>query len=470
MDVSRDGQVGHSKMDVSRDGKADVKATARSAEDHEIFCLRNEVHLLRREVAWLQQEDGAPQGLSTAARPEPMRFGMHAPRLVRDKDVTGDKATEKVEEKVPPTKEEIVVALKNERECLKQEAQQLRQSRAPGASSPSKKGGDQLVDPKKPDGSRAAPTEESENTADKATPSKQEAAPRNMTPTRSEAKKSDLTEKSSAVRDISRSKTPSRSTAKNGATEKPAPVGKDASRSTSGRPAKIVASSEPPSRGGTSRSATPRLKFTPAERKVESPNKRRTPSPDPKKGRIDSAAQAWKTLAKAATVKPIQATSARKFQQEKLRRAKSPTPKQRSVSPVGTPKRSTSPKSPAKVSPRGASPAKKRGMTMKVALTSGTPQIFDRLHKDHAHRMWVLEERQVLAQETEQRVAKALQGRTVTVGSAAEVRAAGHRLYDEALRSRERLEAKRRQQRDAEALEDLQRETWCGMDKKKRLF
>ena len=58
----------------------------------------------------------------------------------------------------------------------------------------------------------------------------------------------------------------------------------------------------------------------------------------------------------------------------------------------------------------------------------------------------------------------------VTVGSAAEVRAAGHRLYDEALRSRERLEAKRRQQRDAEALEDLQRETWCGMDKKKRLF
>lgn len=145
-----------------------------------------------------------------------------------------------------------------------------------GASSPSKKGGDQLVDPKKPDGSRAAPTEESENTADKATPSKQEAAPRNMTPTRSEAKKSDLTEKSSAVRDISRSKTPSRSTAKKGATEKPAPVGKDASRSTPGRPAKIVASSEPPSRGGTSRSATPRLKFTPAERKVESPNKRRS--------------------------------------------------------------------------------------------------------------------------------------------------------------------------------------------------
>lgn len=94
---------------------------------------------------------------------------------------------------------------------------------------------------------------------------------------------------------------------------------------------------------------------------------------------------------------------------------------------------------------------------MKVALTSSTPQIFDRLHKDHAHRMWVLEERQVLAQEAEQRVAKALQGRTVTVGSAAEVRAAGHRLYDEALRSRERLEAKRRQQRDAEALEDLQR-------------
>lgn len=61
-------------------------------------------------------------------------------------------------------------------------------------------------------------------------------------------------------------------------------------------------------------------------------------------------------------------------------------------------------------------------------------------------------------------------GFQVTVGSAAEVRAAGHRLYDEALRSRERLEAKRRQQRDAEALEDLQRETWCEMDKKKRLF
>ena len=53
------------------------------------------------------------------------------------------------------------------------------------------------------------------------------------------------------------------------------------------------------------------------------------------------------------------------------------------------------------------------------------------------------------------------------MGSAAEVRAAGHRLYDEALRSRERLEAKRRQQRDAEALEDLQRETGRGMERQK---
>ena len=47
--------------------------------------------------------------------------------------MTEEKAAEKVEEKVPPTKVEIVVALKNERERLKQEAQQLRQSRAPGA-------------------------------------------------------------------------------------------------------------------------------------------------------------------------------------------------------------------------------------------------------------------------------------------------------------------------------------------------
>ena len=50
----------------------------------------------------------------------------------------------------------------------------------------------------------------------------------------------------------------------------------------------------------------------------------------------------------------------------------------------------------------------------------------------------------------------------VTVASAAEARAAGRRMYADALRSKERLEAKRQEQQDLEALEDLnQRVSWC---------
>ncbi len=48
----------------------------------------------------------------------------------------------------------------------------------------------------------------------------------------------------------------------------------------------------------------------------------------------------------------------------------------------------------------------------------------------------------------------------VTVGSAAEARAAGRRMYAEALRSKERLDAKRQEQQDLEALEELQRVPW----------
>jgi len=96
-------------------------------------------------------------------------------------------------------------------------------------------------------------------------------------------------------------------------------------------------------------------------------------------------------------------------------------------------------------------------MTQGTRKVAAQPQIFDRLHQDHAKRMWILEERQALAEETEQKNAKALQGRTVTVGSAAEARAAGRRMYAEALRNKERLEAKRQEQQDLEALEDLQR-------------
>lgn len=42
------------------------------------------------------------------------------------------------------------------------------------------------------------------------------------------------------------------------------------------------------------------------------------------------------------------------------------------------------------------------------------------------------------------------------MASAAEARAAGRRMYADALRSKERLEAKRQEQQDLEALEDLQ--------------
>ena len=61
----------------------------------------------------------------------------------------------------------------------------------------------------------------------------------------------------------------------------------------------------------------------------------------------------------------------------------------------------------------------------------------------------------LLATQTPQTIAE------VTVASAAEARAAGRRMYADALRSKERLEAKRQEQQDLEALEDLnQRVSW----------
>lgn len=58
----------------------------------------------------------------------------------------------------------------------------------------------------------------------------------------------------------------------------------------------------------------------------------------------------------------------------------------------------------------------------------------------------------------------------VTVASAAEARAAGRRMYADALRSKERLEAKRQEQQDLEALEDLnQRVSWFFRTREKTM-
>ena len=56
------------------------------------------------------------------------------------------------------------------------------------------------------------------------------------------------------------------------------------------------------------------------------------------------------------------------------------------------------------------------------------------------------------------------------MASAAEARAAGRRMYADALRSKERLEAKRQEQQDLEALEDLnQRVSWFFRTREKTM-
>eukprot|EP00434_Breviolum_minutum_P044403 symbB.v1.2.039656.t1/scaffold6707.1/size16074/2 len=380
-----------------------------------------------------------------------MRFGL-APKVLREKDKeVCEKATEKAVEKGPtPTKAEILATLRTERERLKMEAQHLRSRSGPAASSPSKKSGGRSTEAKDPLSSEKETEQvpESVTDPDPQKDSKLKASTcgmfakkmaRSVTPTRP-SRKVESPNKLLKERDASRSVTPSRSAVKK----------VDAA----------VKQSSPTRNGAASRSVSPtRLKQDKTvSSKVELPIKRRTPSPSLKEGRSGTPVhQAFsKAIAKANEAKKRQDTLA-KHSTEKGR-TKSPT-RQRSVSPVVTSahKRSLSPKT-TQVSPRTGKRLEATQGTRKVAVQ---PQIFDRLHQDHAKRMWILEERQALAEETEQKNAKALQGRTVTVASAAEARAAGRRMYADALRSKERLEAKRQEQQDLEALEDLnQRVSW----------
>lgn len=451
-------QVAQAKNEIS---KAEEKPT-RSPEDHEIFRLRNEVHLLRREVAWLQQGESRTQSNGSKVVEKPMRFGL-APKVVREKDKeVCEKATEKAVEKGPtPTKAEILATLRIERERLKMEAQHLRSRSGPAASSPSKKSGGRSTEAKDPISSEKETEQvpESVTDPDPQKDSKLKASTcgmfakkmaRSVTPTRP-SRKVESPNKLLKERDASRSVTPSRSAVKK----------VDAA----------VKQSSPTRNGAASRSVSPtRLKQDKTvSSKVELPIKRRTPSPSlkdmvakkMKEGRSGTPVhQAFsKAIAKANEAKKRQLDTLGKQSAEKGR-TKSPT-RQRSVSPVVTSaqKRSLSPKT-TQVSPRTGKPLEATQGTRKVAVQ---PQIFDRLHQDHAKRMWILEERQALAEETEQKNAKALQGRTVTVASAAEARAAGRRMYADALRSKERLEAKRQEQQDLEALEDLNQRAQKGL-------
>jgi len=398
-------QVAQAKNEIS---KAEEKPT-RSPEDHEIFRLRNEVHLLRREVAWLQQGESRTQSNGSKVVEKPMRFGL-APKVVREKDKeVCEKATEKAVEKGPtPTKAEILATLRIERERLKMEAQHLRSRSGPAASSPSKKSGGRSTEAKDPISSEKETEQvpESVTDPDPQKDSKLKASTcrmfakkmaRSVTPTRP-SRKVESPNKLLKERDASRSVTPSRSAVKK----------VDAA----------VKQSSPTRNGAASRSVSPtRLKQDKTvSSKVELPIKRRTPSPSlkdmvakkMKEGRSGTPVhQAFsKAIAKANEAKKRQLDTLGKQSAEKGR-TKSPT-RQRSVSPVVTSaqKRSLSPKT-TQVSPRTGKPLEATQGTRKVAVQ---PQIFDRLHQDHAKRMWILEERQALAEETEQKNAKALQG------------------------------------------------------------
>ncbi|CAJ1420436.1 unnamed protein product [Effrenium voratum] len=415
---------------------------ARGLEDQEIFWLRNEVHLLRREVTRLQQE---PPKEPPASGSKPMHFGMHdlpkRPEKEKEKEI-------KDPEPLSPTNAEIVTSLRAERDRLLAEAAKLRSV----AKTERPKAAARM--PSKPEAAPEAP--EAPERA-KTARALQQAGWNQKLKTKQEGRSSP----SPSPRSV-RQASPKRSQSQ-----------RNLSKASPGQ--------GPKSQGGQSQQ---NLSKSPSQRSKSQQNLSKANSLGKASSHGKASSLGKASLGKASSQgkasSPRQRSQSPKSQSQQLgkstprqtqrqhaspsktqaQRGPSRSQSQRNLraSPRGSPSRSRSPSSrsgsrssPSRQAPRSRGSSRSQSPRQKPKAPSS--RIFERLHRDHAYRQWELEERRAEAAARELQLAKALQGRTVTVASTAEARAAGTRLHEEARHMQTRLAAKRAELEDLQARE-----------------
>ncbi|CAE7220392.1 unnamed protein product, partial [Symbiodinium sp. KB8] len=376
--------------------KVGVKAVSETAadeevktwlpEDQELFYLRNEVFLLRRELACLPSAPPKPSCGDGAFHP-PMRFGTQPPRQV----VQAARRAEQGAGAVMRTGNDLL-SLRAERDrLLAQRSEMLRVASAIATR----------------------PKSKSPRTGEKDCESITRIEKADRIDLRQASEESKLKQASS-----SRSPSPSRSS--RGATHPQAREGKQATgalaSSTTARSNRSLRIADKQSREKQdSRSHSPSVSL----RLVQRPRK-----------------EAESQKARSRSASPSTSTSPRRAQSQRSGKAKQAAkhrPAHRSPSPLNA-------HTPRKEAKKAETPVRSEKKLQRAACSQGatgrsfkssSATVFDRLHEHHNRRLHDLKERAAAAEEEEQERAQALQSRTVCLRSAAEAQAAGQRLYEQ---------------------------------------
>ncbi|CAE6966538.1 unnamed protein product [Symbiodinium sp. CCMP2456] len=377
-------------------------------EDQELFSLRNEVFLLRRELACLQSAPPKPSCGDGAFHP-PMRFGTQPPRQVVQAARRAEKGAGAV-----TRKGNDLLSLRAERDrLLAQRSEMLRMASA------------MATRPK----SKSPRTEE-----------------KDCESTRIEkADRIDLRQanEESKLEQASNSRSPSPSRSSRGAAQPQAREGKQAVLSWSPSP-KRSPTGALSQQGAKAKQAAGALTTASSNRSPQIAGKQSREKQDSRSlspsvslrlvQRPGKEAESQKARSRSAS--PSTSTSPRRAQSQRSGKAKQAAklrPAQRSPSPVNA-------HTPRKEAKKAETPVRSEKKLQRAAcsqgaigrsFTSSSATVFDRLHEHHNRRLHDLKERAAAAEEEEQERAQVLQSRTVCLRSAAEAQAAGQRLYEQ---------------------------------------
>jgi len=378
-------------------------------EDQELFSLRDEVFLLKRELACLQSAPPKPSaGCGDGSFHPPMRFGTQPPRQV----VQAARRVEKGAGAVM-RKGNDLLSLRAERDrLLAQRSEMLSVSaiaNRPKSKSPRKEEKDCESRTRIEKADRIDLSQ-----ADEESKLEQDSNSRSPSPSRSSrgAKHPQAGEGKQAV--LSCSPSPKRSASgplsKQGAKAKQANGALASSRAPS--PNRSQTAGNPSREKQASRSLSPGARL----RLVQRPRK-----------------EAESQKARSRSASPTTSTSLRRAQSQRSDKAQQAAKLRASHSP--TPVNAHTPRKEAK---KAETPVRSEKKLQRAACSQGatgrsfTPSsVFDRLHEHHNRRLQDLKERAVAAEAEEQERAQALQSRTVCLRSAAEAQAAGQRLYEQ---------------------------------------
>ncbi|CAE7252483.1 unnamed protein product [Symbiodinium sp. CCMP2592] len=371
-------------------------------EDQELFSLRNEVFLLKRELACLQSAPPKPStGCGDGAFHPPMRFGTQPPRQV----VQAARRVEKGAGAVM-RKGNDLLSLRAERDrLLVQRSEMLSVSaiaNRPKSKSPRKEEKDcesraRIEKADRIDLSQANEGSKLEQDGNSRSPSPSRSSRSTKHPQTGEGKQAVL-----SCSPLS----------KQGVKAKQATGALASSRTPSPNRSQIAGKQSREKQESRSLSPSVSLRLVQRPRREAESQKARSRSASPTTSTSPRRAQSQR--------------SGKAQQAAKLRAAhRSPTPVN-----AHTRKEAKKAEIPVRSEKKLQRAACSQGATGR-SFTSSSATVFDRLHEHHNRRLQDLKERAVAAEAEEQERAQALQSRTVCLRSSAEAQAAGQRLYEQ---------------------------------------